>query len=76
LPKLVVPTTSARSWSCSAPATISLAEALPPSVSTTIGGCVTSRSPDARATSSAALRERTFTIDCPPLRNSELTASD
>ncbi|MNN88511.1 hypothetical protein D3C81_2062060 [compost metagenome] len=37
LPKLVVPMTTARFWSCRAPATISEAEALPPLISTTIG---------------------------------------
>jgi hypothetical protein len=37
LPKLLVPTTMARRWSCSAPATISEAEAEPPLISTTIG---------------------------------------
>src|SRR5271157_3499863 len=37
LPKLRVPTTTARWWSCKAPATISLAEAEPLLISSTIG---------------------------------------
>ena len=37
LPKVCVPITVARLWSCSAPATISEAEAEPPFTSTTIG---------------------------------------
>src|SRR5690554_740930 len=37
LPKLLVPRTTARLWSCRAPATISEAEALPPLISTTRG---------------------------------------
>jgi len=37
LPKVCEPSTSARLWSCSAPETISEAEALPPFTSTIIG---------------------------------------
>ena len=37
LPKVRCPRITARWWSCNAPATISLAEALPPLVSTTTG---------------------------------------
>ena len=37
LPKVLLPRTTARRWSCSAPATISDAEADPPLTSTTIG---------------------------------------
>ena len=37
LPKVCVPMMMARLWSCSAPATISEAEAEPPLTSTTIG---------------------------------------
>jgi len=37
LPKVSCPTIRARSWALSAPATISLAEALPPFTSTTMG---------------------------------------
>ncbi len=37
LPKVCVPTITRGFWSCSAPATISLALALPPLTSTTIG---------------------------------------
>jgi hypothetical protein len=37
LPKIWVPTTRARLWSCKAPATISEAEAEPPLTSTTRG---------------------------------------
>jgi hypothetical protein len=48
LPYVAVPTTSARSWSCSAPATISLADADPLSVSTTSGTSPTAAAPDRR----------------------------
>ena len=37
LPNVPAPITVARLWSCSAPATISEADAVPPSTSTTIG---------------------------------------
>ena len=37
LPNVGVPTSTARSWSCSAPAMISAALAVPPFTSTTIG---------------------------------------
>ncbi|MCY1182350.1 hypothetical protein D9M73_229090 [compost metagenome] len=37
LPKLSVPISTPRFWSCRAPATISAAEALPPLINTTIG---------------------------------------
>ena len=40
LPKLRVPTITARLWSCNAPATISEAEAEPELISTTNGICL------------------------------------
>ncbi|MCY1180909.1 hypothetical protein D9M73_213830 [compost metagenome] len=52
LPKLSVPMTIARFWSCRAPATISAAEALPPLINTTIGTASLSSLPVAEKRSS------------------------
>ncbi len=49
-PKVGRPTTSARSWSCSAPATSSEALAVPSFTSTTIGYCRSRRQKERRTT--------------------------
>ncbi|SPH19277.1 hypothetical protein ASD8599_00001 [Ascidiaceihabitans donghaensis] len=63
LPKLLVPTTIARRWSCNAPATISEADAEPPLIKTTIG-LPSARSPKValNRSPSSATRPRVDTI--------------
>jgi hypothetical protein len=65
----VPPTTSARSWSCSAPATISLAEAEPSSVRTVSGSVGNTALPDVVKRCGSVVRPRTLTISCPSFRN-------
>src|SRR5207244_11981854 len=75
LPNVGVPTTTARSWSCSAPVMISAALAVPPFTSTTTGrpghGCgLASR----YVRDAVGARPRVSTTHCPGSRNQSLTA--
>jgi hypothetical protein len=62
LPNVSVPTTVARSRSCSAPVTISEADAVSPLTSTDIGAVGTTGSPVARRVCSLTARPRVVTI--------------
>src|SRR3954466_6190261 len=70
LPKVSVPTTFARSRSCSAPVTISEAEAVSPLTRTDIGAVGTTGSPVARSVCSLTARPRVVTIG-PSFRKAE-----
>ena len=75
LPKVVSPITTARSQSCSAPETISAAEAEPASTSTTIGTSLSSRGAASLRDSVCSVRPRVETIRLPSSRKSELTST-
>ncbi len=71
LPKVAVPSTTARSWSWRAPATISDAEALEPSVSTTSASPASSRCGVAVYSSAGASRNSARSSGVPAGRKSD-----
>ena len=73
LPNDVCPTISARSWSCRAPATISAADAVDPSVSTISGIDPNAGAWSVESTCGGPVRVRTERISSPALRKRPLS---